>query len=696
MNMSKINRPSSFSIFFLLTVAIKVAMLATFTSDYQIRLFVPFLNDFLELIKEGGLLQGMNVYSDFYNKVGSVAFPYPPLMLLIESLAIFFASKLGGGFAFEIVSKLPLLFFDLLGLYFLLKFFPTRRKIVGLLYFCSPIILYAIYMHGQLDIIPTSLLLGSLYFLFNKRKKSQFFSAVFLSLALLTKLHILAVVPAIFILLWKRKNYLDLFSYFFVVLFCICLVCAPFSGNEFWSAVLWNKEQSLLTQVYINFVDLKIYLPIMALIFIYLHEYMLIDTNRSLFFSLCGLLFGVFLILIPPMPGWYVWIVPFVTLYFVEVSFYRARALTIYIVLNLLFLLYFITAHRTPLTDLYFLGNDLSFLKVKDPTYVSVLFTLLTSTLIYIVYCMYKLGLSNNNFYKRKGVPFTIAISGDSGAGKSTLIEMMFRCFGKRDTLQIEGDGDHKWERNAPMWTKLTHLNPKANWLYRQAKDIAALKRGERIHRVDYDHQTGSFTKSMVVKPKRFIVLSGLHAFYLPQMRETMDLKLFMAPDEKLRLFWKIKRDTEKRGYSLEKILEQINKRKIDSDSFIAPQKKFADLVITYFDNTLEDFTDLKHKVQISLKMSLSLSVDVEPLLQFLEKNGMFINHEFSEDLSKQTISIDGNSLESIHLNFSKFVYELIPHYDEITEQIFTWVDNKDAIIQLVILLIISSKMRTN
>ena len=309
---------------------------------------------------------------------------------------------------------------------------------------------------------------------------------------------------------------------------------------------------------------------------------------------------------------------------------------------------------------------------------------------------MYKLGLSNNNFYKRKGVPFTIAISGDSGAGKSTLIEMMFRCFGKRDTLQIEGDGDHKWERNAPMWTKLTHLNPKANWLYRQAKDIAALKRGERIHRVDYDHQTGSFTKSMVVKPKRFIVLSGLHAFYLPQMREAMDLKLFMAPDEKLRLFWKIKRDTEKRVYSLEKILEQINKRKIDSDSFIAPQKKFADLVITYFDNTLEDFTDLKHKVQISLKMSLSLSVDVEPLLQFLEKNGMFINHEFSEDLSKQTITIDGNSLESIRLNFSKFVYELIPHYDEITEQIFTWVDNKDAIIQLVILLIISSKMRTN
>ena len=696
MNMSKINRPSSFSIFLLLTVAIKVAMLATFTSDYQIRLFVPFLNDFLELIKEGGLLLGMNVYSDFYNKVGSVAFPYPPLMLLIESLAIFFASKLGGGFAFEIVSKLPLLFFDLLGLYFLLKIFPTRRKIVGLLYFCSPIILYAIYMHGQLDIIPTSLLLGSLYFLFNKRKNSQFFSAVFLSLALLTKLHILAVVPAIFILLWKRKNYLDLFSYFFVVLLCICLVCAPFSGNEFWSAVLWNKEQSLLTQVYINFVDLKIYLPIMALIFIYLHEYMLIDTNRSLFFSLCGLLFGVFLILIPPMPGWYVWIVPFVTLYFVEVSFYRARGLTIYIVLNLLFLLYFITAHRTPLTDLYFLGKDLSFLKVKDPTYVSVLFTLLTSTLIYIVYCMYKLGLSNNNFYKRKGVPFTIAISGDSGAGKSTLIEMMFRCFGKRDTLQIEGDGDHKWERNAPMWTKLTHLNPKANWLYRQAKDIAALKRGERIHRVDYDHQTGSFTKSMVVKPKRFIVLSGLHAFYLPQMRETMDLKLFMAPDDKLRLFWKIQRDTEKRGYSLEKILEQINKRKIDSDSFIAPQKKFADLVITYFDNTLEDFTDLKHKVQISLKMSLSLSVDVEPLLQFLEKNRIFINHEFSEDLSKQTITIDGKSLESIHLNFSKFVYELIPHYDEITEQIFTWVDNKDAIIQLVILLIISSKMRTN
>lgn len=685
----KMRQWGTFQWFLLGMAIVKIGLMVLFTSDYQQNFFVPFVQNYLENM-------GTNPYDSFWNQKEFIAFPYPPLMLFIFSIGRSLSSLLGGGTFPELVFKLPLLAFDFLGLYFLLKLFPSRRRIVGLLYFASPIILYSTYMHGQLDIIPTALLVGSLYFLFQKQKNNLVTSSLLLAAALLTKFHILAILPAIFILLWKKHNIQNIFVYFSVLFVVAFGVLIPFSSEIFWESVLWNKEQSLLTQVYFNFVSLEMYLPVMALGLIYLHEYMLVDTNRSLFLSFCGLLFGVFLVLIPPMPGWYVWIVPFITLYFVEVNFYRERSIVVFVLFNALYLLYFMTAHNTQVVDLYFCGVDLSFLKVNSSIYVNVLFTLLSTTLVYIVYCMYRLGVANNNFYKRKGKPFTIAIAGDSGAGKSTLLEMVFRCFGRTNTLQIEGDGDHRWERNAPMWSRYTHLNPKANYLYRQAKDIDRLKHGESIRRVDYDHNTGRFTEALVIKPKRFIVLSGLHAFYLPQMREIMDLKLFMDTDEALRTFWKIKRDTEKRGYSLEKILAQIEMRKGDSDVYIAPQKQFADLSITYFDKTLVDCCDLSHQVVMSLKLTLSLAVDLERLLNYLELYHIEFSHEFSEGLCKQTVVVDGLSMQETNVDFSRLVYQLIPHYDEITDEKFSWSDAKDAIIQLVMLMIVSQKMQQN
>lgn len=683
----KIRHWGAFQWFVLGMTFFKICLMVVFTSDYQLKLFIPFIDNFLTHLDS-------NPYDSFFSSQKVIAFPYPPIMLIIEGGAGFIGSFLGEGILSGFIFKLPLLIFDFLGLYYLLKFFPDKRRIVGIFYFASPIILYSTYMHGQLDIIPTALLLGALYYLFKRGHLTLVFSALFLTASLLTKLHILAILPAIFIYLWKKKNTCNIILYFGIVLTTAFFFIYPFNSQHFWLSVLWNKEQALLTQVYVSFLNLRVYLPILALGLIYLHEYMLVDTNKSLFLGLCGLLFGVFLVLVPPMPGWYVWIVPFITLYFVDANFYRERSYLVFAIFNFLYLLYFVTAHDTGYVDLYYLGQDLSILKIHNSIYCNVLFTLLSAVLIYIVFCLYKLGIASNNFYKRKGMPFTIAIAGDSGAGKSSLLETVFRCFGRSNTLQIEGDGDHRWERSAKMWTHYTHLNPKANFLYRQARDIVTLKRGDNVRRVDYDHTTGRFTTARIIKPKRYIVLSGLHAFYLPQMRKIMDLKLYMDTDETLRKFWKIKRDTVKRGYSFEKILSQIESRVKDSDSYIVPQKQFADLVINYFDKYLNDCCDLTHQVIISLKLTLSLSVDLELLLNYLELHNVKIIHEFSEDLTKQTVEFDGESMDNAELNFSSLIYKLIPHYDEITEEQFTWMSTRDAIVQIVILLIVSQRLQ--
>ena len=48
--------------------------------------------------------------------------------------------------------------------------------------------------------------------------------------------------------------------------------------------------------------------------------------------GLCGGLFAVFLILVPPMPGWYTWVVPFITVFFIDFGLERYKNLLLYVV----------------------------------------------------------------------------------------------------------------------------------------------------------------------------------------------------------------------------------------------------------------------------------------------------------------------------------------------------------------------------
>lgn len=171
---------------------LKAALMGIFSSDYQNELFIPFVSYFVE--------NGGNPYQYFYDIGRLNAFPYPPMMLFIESVSVVVIRILGISSVFmtNFLFKCPSLIFDLVGLYFLCRMFPDKRKYAVVFYFASPITLYAVYMHGQLDMIPTVLLLCSMFYLSSKYRSRYIVGGVFLICALLTKLHILAVLPIIF------------------------------------------------------------------------------------------------------------------------------------------------------------------------------------------------------------------------------------------------------------------------------------------------------------------------------------------------------------------------------------------------------------------------------------------------------------------------------------------------------------------
>jgi putative phosphoribulokinase/uridine kinase len=684
-----VKKIKKFEEFIIIVLILKIIAMGFFSSDYQNNLFMKFIYGFINEIGNKGF---SNPYSIFKNEIN--LFPYPPIMFLIELIGGIISIGVKNIFIKNILFKIPSLVFDLLGLYFLVKMFPDRRKYIGVLYFASPIIFYATYMHGQLDIIPTVFLLGSLYFLINKRNNMIF--SIMLALALSSKLHILAIIPLLYLYIYKKDGFVEATKSVGISFLLTILIILPFfdTENNFMKMVIMNKEQKGVTSIFLQYQNNRIYFSILAIMCIYLKAFSLKKINKNLLYSFCGVLFSIFLILVLPMPGWYVWIVPFITIFFVNVSMDKYVNIYIYIFLNTLYGIYFIFAHKTTYTDLYFINYNLNFLKVPNAMFINIVFTMLTAVLTYTSYMMYQLGITESLFYKRKNKSFSIGISGDSGAGKSTLIEMIKNIFGEKNILFLEGDGDHKWERGDEMWKQITALNPKANYIHKQAEDLNKLRRSQNVFRVEYDHDTGKFTESSKVKSKPYIVLCGLHALYLPKMRKNLDLKIYMDVDEKLRRYWKIQRDVYQRGYKKEKVLEAIEQRMTDAVKYIYPQKKYADILIRYFDQNLEDYTIENYNVKLDLEITLNADVDLEDLILELQKNGIYPRQDYKEDLTKQTVIFYGEELNQESINFREISEKIIPNLDEILNKDLNYENNLNGIIELIILVLISYKMR--
>jgi len=175
-----------------------------------------------------------------------------------------------------------------------------------------------------------------------------------------------------------------------------------------------------------------------------------------------------------------------------------------------------------------------------------------------------------------------ISISGPSGVGKTTISNLIMSVLDAGSTTIISGDDAHRWERGNDNWKKFTHLNPAANNIEQDFKQLLDLKNNKQIKRRHYNHNTGMFDSPEIIIPKKNIIYEGLHGLYLKEIRGLSDIKIYVDTDEDLKIAWKMKRDMEKRGYTEEQVMIAIQRRHDDEQKYIVPQKKYADAVVKF------------------------------------------------------------------------------------------------------------------
>ena len=178
--------------------------------------------------------------------------------------------------------------------------------------------------------------------------------------------------------------------------------------------------------------------------------------------------------------------------------------------------------------------------------------------------------------------PIMLGVVGDSASGKTTITRGLVRLLGEQHVTHIGADDYHRYDRKQRSERAITPLHPDCNYLDIMEQDLAHVREGRSILKPVYQHKDGTFGAPVYVTPKQFTVVDGLLAYHTENLRGTFDVRVFMAPPEELRRQWKVQRDCSRRGYTTDQVLEELDRREPDSQSFIRPQQRWADILVRF------------------------------------------------------------------------------------------------------------------
>lgn len=177
-----------------------------------------------------------------------------------------------------------------------------------------------------------------------------------------------------------------------------------------------------------------------------------------------------------------------------------------------------------------------------------------------------------------------IGVAGGSGSGKSTLVKKLQEAFGAEDVSMLCHDYYYK-EHSDMSYEQRTQLNydhPQAFDTDMMVAHIRSLKNNETIERPVYSFVEHNRTAERVtVKPSKVIIIDGILIFENQELRDLMDIKVFVDTDADVRLARRILRDVCNRGRSMESVIEQyLSTVKPMHEEFVEPSKRYADVII--------------------------------------------------------------------------------------------------------------------
>ena len=176
-----------------------------------------------------------------------------------------------------------------------------------------------------------------------------------------------------------------------------------------------------------------------------------------------------------------------------------------------------------------------------------------------------------------------IGIAGGSGSGKTTLMNNIVGRFADNITVLSH---DSYYKRHDEMTYEercgLNYDEPAALETDLMVKHLDLLRQGQAIDCPVYDFTVHNRSDEVVrIEPKSVIIVEGILIFENPELRDLMDIRIFVDTDADIRLCRRVKRDVNKRGRSLESVLTQYQDTvKPMYEKYVEPSKKYAHILV--------------------------------------------------------------------------------------------------------------------
>lgn len=265
-----------------------------------------------------------------------------------------------------------------------------------------------------------------------------------------------------------------------------------------------------------------------------------------------------------------------------------------------------------------------------------------------------------------------LGVVGDSAAGKTTITKDIARILGEERVTVICTDDYHRYNRKQRKEMGISALDPACNYIDIMEQHLDLLSRGYSILKPIYNHSTGDFDPPEYIEAKEFIIAEGLLAFHSKAMRKPLDVKVYLEPEEELRIQWKINRDTKDRGYTEENVRASLEKRIPHSRDFIRPQQAKADIVVSFYpppDRPQETGSSLN--ARLILRPGLP-HPDLTDVLQYGEEDGL-LSSTIGKEAGRlvETLDISGNITTAKANQLEEAIWNHLPDLEPIKPEGF-------------------------
>ncbi|WP_438434536.1 uridine kinase [Gorillibacterium sp. sgz500922] len=177
-----------------------------------------------------------------------------------------------------------------------------------------------------------------------------------------------------------------------------------------------------------------------------------------------------------------------------------------------------------------------------------------------------------------------IGIAGGTGSGKSTVARAITQQLGPHNVALISQDNYYADGSALPFEERkrINYDHPDSFDNALLIRQLVQLKGGSPIDMPTYDftsHTRSPRTQRIEVRP--VTIIEGMHVLVDKELREMLDIKIFVDTESDVRILRRILRDINERARTLESVHEQyMLSVKPMHDAFVEPSKKYADIII--------------------------------------------------------------------------------------------------------------------